>query len=361
MRVPVVLAAALLVSSCTSGPQQEPAATASTEGRATVAGTTTIAPSRSASQDTATAAAVPGFTFAAAGDLGANRNTAASLERLDRSAADFFLALGDLDYDETRSDAAWCDYVQRRLPSKGGAFPFELLAGNHEADTGEDGRVRRHAACLPDRLGAEGSYPTQYAFGYPAGAPTARFVLVSPRLTVDGHTYDYRPGTADRRWLVDQVTQAREAGQWVVVAMHYPCLSTGSGHRGCSSGRAVHNLVLKLGVDLLLVGHNHVYERSKQVALSGSCPRVTKRYDAACVADGGEDGAYRRGAGTVQVTAGRFGGRPMSIADGDPDRRWFTKARAGSTGYLQVHLGAERLEARFVRSSGSVRDRFVIE
>jgi hypothetical protein len=123
----------------------------------------------------------------------------------------------------------------------------------------------------------------------------------------------------------------------------------------------VHNLVLKLGVDLLLVGHNHVYERSKQVALSGSCPRVTKRYDAACVADGGKDGAYSRGAGTVQVTAGRFGGRPMSIVDGDPDRRWFTKARAGSTGYLQVHLGAERLEARFVRSSGSVRDRFVIE
>jgi len=308
-----------------------------------------------------TAAEPPSFSFAAAGDLGANRRTARSLAALDRSPAEFFLALGDLDYDETRTDAAWCDYVLDRLPTKGREFPFQLLPGNHEADTGKDGRVRRHAACLEDRLGVEGAYPTQYAFSYPAQDPVARFVMVSPGLTVDGHSYDYRRGTADRAWLVDQLRAAREAGQWLVVGMHLMCLSAGEDHPGCDSGRAVHDLVLRQGADLLLVGHNHLYERSKQLALSSRCPSVRPRFGSACVSDGGKDGVYARGAGTVQVTAGRFGGRPSAVDRDDPDRRWFVKARADTAGFLQVQVSADRLTARYVPTTGDVRDAFVIE
>ena len=301
------------------------------------------------------------FAALSAGDLGANKRTARSLAALDRSPAEFFLALGDLDYDETGSDAAWCDFVRDRLPTKGEEFPFQLLAGNHEADTGKDGRVRRHAACLPDRLGVEGTYAAQYAFSYPAQDPVARFVLVSPRLTVDGHTYDYRRGTTDRAWLVDQLRSAREAGQWLVVGMHLMCVSAGEDHPGCDSGRAVHNLVLRHGADLLLVGHNHLYERSKQLVLSADCPSIRPRFGRACIADGGRDAAYPRGDGTVQVTAGRFGGRPSAVDPDDPDRRWFVKTRADTTGFLQVEVSADRLAARYVPSTGDVRDAFVIE
>lgn len=300
------------------------------------------------------------FTFAAAGDLGANRRTARSLAALDRSPADLFLALGDLDYDETRSDAAWCDYVRDRLPTKGVEFPFQLLAGNHEADTGRDGRVRRHAGCLEDRLGVDGRYPTQYAFSYPAQDPVARFVMVSPGLTVDGHAYDYRRGEADRAWLAEQLREARAAGQWLVVAMHLTCLSAGEDHPRCDSGRAVHQLVLREGADLLLAGHNHLYERSKQLVLSDACPSVRRRFGSACVADGGRDGAYARGAGTVQVTAGRFGGRRSAVDPGDPDRRWFVRSRADTAGFLEVEVTADRLAARYVPTTGDVRDSFVI-
>lgn len=305
--------------------------------------------------------APPSFTFAAAGDLGANRRTARSLAALDRSPAEFFLALGDLDYDETSSDAAWCDYVRDRLPTKGEAFPFQLLAGNHEADTGRDGRVRRHAACLEDRLGVDGRYPTQYAFSYPAQEPVARFVMLSPGLTVDGHAYDYRRGTADRAWLEGQLREARAAGQWLVVGMHLMCLSAGEDHPGCDSGRAVHQLVLREGADLLLVGHNHLYERGRQLVLSDACPSVRPRFGSACVADGGRDGAYDRGAGTVQVTAGRFGGRRSAVDPDDPDRRWFVRSRADTTGFLEVEVAADRIAARYVPTSGDVRDSFVIE
>jgi len=352
-----LLAVALTVTGCGSGSERSGG-----DGPGGPPPTTAEGPSPAVSPPPAASPPpAESFTFAAAGDLGANRRTARSLAALDRSPAEFFLALGDLDYDETESDAAWCDYVRDRLPAKGAEFPFQLLAGNHEADTGRDGRVRRHAACLDDRLGVEGAYPTQYAFSYPAENPVARFVMVSPALTVDGHSYDYRRGTPDRAWLVDQLRRARDAGQWVVVGMHMMCLSMGEDHSGCDSGRAVHGLVLRHGADLLLVGHNHLYERSKQLALSGACPRVRPRFGSACVADRGKDGAYARGAGTVQVTAGRFGGRPSAVDPDDPDRRWFVTSRADTAGFLEVEVSADRLDARYVPTTGDVQDAFVIE
>jgi hypothetical protein len=303
----------------------------------------------------------PAFTFAAAGDLAARRATRQSLALLDRSPADFFVALGDLAYGDIAPESAWCDYVRDRLPSKGASFPFELLAGNHESDPGRHGLLRNYAECLPDQLGASGVYGAQYAFTYPAEQPTARFVMVSPGLTVDGHRYDYAAGTPDRAWLRDQLRQAREAGQWLVVGMHLPCLTTGADHPGCESGRAVHNLVLRGGADLLLVGHNHVYERSKQIDLSRSCRRIRSRFDADCVVDGGRDGAYRRDRGMVQVTAGRFGARFARLSDRDPDRRWFVRRADRTTGFLQVRVTPERMVARYRASSGSLRDSFVIE
>jgi hypothetical protein len=303
----------------------------------------------------------PAFTFAAAGDIAGRRATARSLALLDSSPAAFFVALGDLAYGDIAPESAWCDYVRDRLPTKGAAFPFELLAGNHESDPGRHGLLRNYTDCLPDRLGTSGAYGAQYAFTYPAEQPTARFVMVSPGLTVDGHRYDYTAGTPDRAWLSGQMRQARDAGQWLVVGMHLPCLTTGADHPGCDSGRAVQNLVLRGGTDLLLVGHNHVYERSKQIALSRSCREVRSRFDADCVADRGRDGAYRRDRGTVQVTVGRFGARFARLSDRDPDRRWFVKRGDRTTGFLQVRVTPERMVARYRASSGALRDRFVIE
>lgn len=309
----------------------------------------------------ATATEEPAFTFAAAGDLGARTATARSLALLDRSPADLFVALGDLSYADVPSESGWCDYVKDRLPTKGADFPFELLAGNHEADGGRDGRLRNFATCLPDRLDAEGVYGAQYAFTYPAQDPLARFVMVSPGLAVDGHRYDYSAGTPDRAWLTDQLRQAREAGQWLVVGMHLPCLTTGADHPGCDSGRAVHNLVLRGGTDLLLVGHNHVYERSKQIGLSATCRRVGSRFDADCLVDDGRDGVYGRDRGTVQVTAGRFGARFARLADRDPDRRWFVRRSDRTKGFLQVRVTPARMVARYRGSTGTFGDRFVIE
>ena len=96
------------------------------------------------------------FKFAAAGDHSSGSRTAASLALLDQSGVSFYLALGDMDYDSTPTDEAWCDYIKQRLPTLGPTFPFELVSGNHEEQGGSDGYIMNHAACLPDRLNSTG-------------------------------------------------------------------------------------------------------------------------------------------------------------------------------------------------------------
>ncbi len=302
------------------------------------------------------------FVFGAGGDLGANEMTSAGLTSLDGSRARFFLALGDLDYDQTSSDAAWCEYVKTHLPRQGASFPMQLVVGNHEADNGPDGEIANMAACLQDRMGSHGQYGRQYAFTYPTTNPLAKIIMISPRITAEGHTYDYARGSKDRRWLVRKINGARAAGiPWVIVGMHYPCLSSGAGHPGCDSGPEVTNLLLRRKVDLVLTGHNHVYQRSAQLGLSRECRRIVPgTYDHDCVTDRGRDDSYVAGRGTVQVTSGRVGGRYQGLNPKDPEHRYFVRSGGDTTGWTRFRVTPNALRAQYVSTSGDTTDAFSI-
>ena len=316
----------------------------------------------------APARSLPGraFSFASAGDHGANPNSAAALARLDQSDVEFYLALGDLDYDETTSDRTWCDYVHDRLPSKGKLFPFEVLVGNHEQDSGPDGRIAEHARCLPDRLnsthGPGSRYGAEYAFTYPRTNPFAKVIMVAPNLTVDGELHTYGHGSPHRRWLVRQIENARDDGiRWVIVGMHYPCVTTGLTH-DCDSGSDILNLLVRKRVDLVLAGHNHIYERSKQLRLNGGdCRRIrTDRFDRDCVVSGWRDGVYRAGAGTLLITAGTFGGRPQGADPRDSERRYFAKVDGDALGFVRYVVRPGRIHGGFLSTADSAADSFVI-
>lgn len=306
------------------------------------------------------------FTFAAAGDLGAGARTTASLRLLDGSGASFFLALGDLRYGRLSSDAAWCDFVVERLPRKGPRFPIELVVGNHEETGSPDGNILNFVNCFPDRLGARtgstGRYGAQYSIDYPSARPLARFVMIAPNLRVGQTRYSYEAGSPHRAWLVRQIDSAREQGiPWVVVGLHFPCITAGAGH-GCDSGEDVLNLLVGKQVDLVLTGHNHVYERSKQLHLNGAtCPALREDApDTDCVTDTGEDGAYDKGAGTVLVTAGSFGAALQGIDETDPDLAYYAAYDEKGYGFVSYRVDRDRIRARFLPSSGTFADSFTI-
>ncbi|MFC3689286.1 PKD domain-containing protein [Aquipuribacter hungaricus] len=289
--------------------------------------------------------------FTAAGDFGATVHTDGVLAGMAAQQADLALALGDLSYGITGQEQAWCDRVTAAV---GAGYPFELLAGNHESD-GQNGNINDFTACLPNQLpGVVGTFGRQYYVDVPHQAPLVRFVMVSPGIRYPDSIWGYGAGTARHAWTAAAVDGARSAGiPWVVVGMHKPCLSVGD--YTCESGADLLNMLIAKRVDLVLAGHEHVYGRTKQVALGAGCPGLTPgTFTAACVADADAD--MVRGAGTVFATVGTGGTGLRTVDTADPEAPWFASLSGSNAnptwGLLRVDVDSERLSAAFVRTSG---------
>ena len=243
------------------------------------------------------------FSFGVAGDLGADSATTATLDALAGADTSFFLAIGDLSYNQIKPESAWCSYVKQHV---GATYPFELLVGNHEETaTSQGGFIDNFVACLPDRLGVTGLYAHQYYFDYPPDAPLARFILIDPDLTrgEDPAQYCTKGDTANCDWLTARIDDAKSQGLWTIVGMHKNCITIGE--KSCEIGAPLFNVLLEHKVDVILQGHDHGYQRSKQLSLGPDCPELEPDvYNGGCIArDGGDDAVFRRGAGPVFVVS----------------------------------------------------------
>ena len=290
-------------------------------------------------------------SFTASGDFAATANTTAVLDAVAASGSQFHLALGDLSYGATGQEQAWCDLVTSRL---GAGFPFELLSGNHESN-GQNGHINDFSACLPNQLpGVVGTYGRQWYVDVPTVNPVARFVMISPALPFPEGTASYAAGTPHYQWTAAAIDGARAAGiPWVVVGMHKPCLSLGQ--YVCDPGRDITDLLVQRRVDLVLHGHEHLYQRTHQLGLSPGCPSLTPEvWTPSCVVGSGPD--LLKGAGTVFATVGTGGQGLRVVNTADPETPYFA-AWSGSNadptwGSIAVDLTADRLSARFQRGSG---------
>ena len=311
------------------------------------------------------------FVFTAAGDhdyeyQGINE----SLDAIANSGSSFYLALGDFSYGQT-SEQNWCNYVKSRV---GATFPFELLSGDHEDGVNNpgDGLIENFTACLPDRLGnAIGNYGKEYYFDYPSATPLARFVLISPDLDFasdPGGPWDYSVGTPRYNWVSSTIDDARASGiKWIVVSMHRNCIS--AGYKTCDIGPDIFNLLLQKNVDLILQANDHTYQRSKQLALSGSCSGIVpNQYNAGCVVDDGADDIYSKNSGSVLVIGGMASITLHDIKKGnsDAEKPYFAKLMGKNqnptTGILKFTVDDTKINAEFVRSYGSTfSDSFVID
>lgn len=302
------------------------------------------------------------FTFAAAGDIGGRGDVVTSLQALAAAETGFFLALGDLSYNEIRPESAWCSLVQEHV---GETYPFQLLVGNHEErPTGDDGFIDEFAACLPDRLGVTGEYAHRYYFDYPAGAPLARFILIDPGLLRGSTRAHYCTGgdVENCDWLKARIAEAQAAGLWTIVGMHLNCLTLG--FKSCEAGEPLLNLLVEHKVDLVLQGHDHTYQRSKQLALGAGCPSIAANaINPSCIADDGSDGHYARGAGMVFIIDGVFGQSVAGADPADPEAEYMAAWMASgelSYGFMKFTVTRDSLAGEFVNTKGRYTDRITI-
>jgi len=287
-----------------------------------------------------TPVAAESFSFGASGDIGFSKSTDASLNAVAGANLAFFLVVGDFSYNGTGTEQSWCNYITAHV---GNNFPFMLEGGNHEDDNGPDGRVDNFVACLPNRLmkpdgssaieesGLCGTKPSacyakEYYFDYPVDHPIARFILIGADNKFDGVKYQYPANSPHYQWLDSSILQAKNQGLWVIVGMHKLCISAGV--MGCAIGVDLARLLINDKVDIVLQGHDHLYERSKQLTCIGGNPTRTVQaiYDPTCVANDGTSGIYNYGKGTIFLVNGQFGGRAfVDLNCNDPEASYFAK------------------------------------
>ena len=304
------------------------------------------------------------FIFTAAGDYGADGNAPQVLTAMNplSSSSNFNLALGDLNYAELSPESAWCDFVKNNV---GQDFPFELIAGNHEDNDPSPNSIDNFAACLPDRVGnITGVYAKEYFFDYPQASPLARIIMIAADLNIDGGLYSYTSGTTHYNWLVQAIDSARASGiRWIVVGMHKNC--TTMGIKNCAISTDLQNLLVDKKVDLILQGHDHNYQRSKQLSLGPLCPGIAESvYNPDCVVDDGADNQYIKGTGSVLAIVGTGGASLTDVSTADPESGYFAKWSGSNDqptwGFLKVYATDTQFFAQFVPVSGTFSDTFTI-
>jgi hypothetical protein len=140
------------------------------------------------------------------------------------------------------------------------------------------------------------------------------------------------PGSPQHRWLSQALADSTAA--WKIVQVHHPMMSVISKVHYRETSRLPGDLgplLARHGVDLVLAGHEHWYERSRPL----------------------------NDAGTVQVTVGGGGGALYPFPY--PQTKW-SATRDVEFGHVDFEVrGDEQLVGRYRTRDGKVRDTFVLD
>jgi hypothetical protein len=271
--------------------------------------------------------------------------------------ADFWLMLGDNAYNSGLDDEyqrAVFDMYPNTLRN---LFLWPTI-GNHEtqqAFTAADFPYL-HIFTLPQNAEAGGvpsGSPRYYSFDY----ANIHFVCL------DSMSSGRTTNTAMVQWLVNDLESATQ--EWLIVFFHHPPYTRGN-HNSDNESELIEirqNILPILeshGVDLVLSGHSHAWERSYLLnghyGLSGTLTSTMKIDPGSGREDG--TGAYRKnalGQGVVYTVAGSSG----QITGGQLNHpaHFISLNELGS---MVIDVSSNRLDAIFLATNGVSRDHFTL-
>ncbi len=293
------------------------------------------------------------FTFGAAGDFANGGNFQATVNTAALQNPAFFLGLGDFSY-SAGAEANWCSKWNSSFSK------IALIVGNHDSGESSGGNISNYTTqCSYRPAGFTGSYGHQYYFDFPATSPTARFIMIRPGVTGTG-PISYNINQAGYTFTRDAIDSARSAGiPWIIVGFHKNYIS--AMEKGNEIGTDLMKLLLDKKVDLILQGHEHGYERSKQLATNTTnCTTLTTgTFNAGCVVD--SDNSLLKGAGSVIHILGTGGQGLRGLNTGDFEYPYFAAADNTTYGFGKFTVSPSQISYNFVRSAGgSFSDSFTI-
>ncbi len=277
---------------------------------------------------------------------------------------DLWLLLGDNAYlvgSDSDYQAALFEMhadMLRRVPAWPTFGNHEALSSNSLTETGPYFDI----FTLP-RAGEAGGVPSGTEAYYSFDYANIHFIVL------DSHFSDNSPGSPMLLWLEADL-QATTA-DWVIAYWHHPPYSKSLVHDSDTEQREIdmrQNVLPVLedyGVDLVLAGHAHVYERS---ALLDGHYGLSQTLTSAMLLDTGDgdpagDGAYRKAGtganphqGAVYVTAGSSSQARFLKSPGHPAH----VVGLAELGSLVLDVDGDVLTLRFLDDAAQVDDTFTI-
>lgn len=284
---------------------------------------------------------------------------------LDRHAPemnDLWIMLGDNAYDDG-TDPEYQRAVFRMYPQLLPHVPLWPTLGNHDArsaDSADESGVYYDIFTLP-RAGESGGLPSGTEAYYSFDVANVHFICL------DSQESDREPTGAMLTWLAEDLADTLQ--EWVIAFWHHPPYSKGS-HDSDDETRLIDMrekalpILEAAGVDLVLSGHSHSYERSYLIDQHYG---DSSTFGPAVTLDGGDgdpfgDGAYAKPTegiapheGAVYAVAGSSG--LISPAFLDHPAMLVGELRLGS---MEIEVNGLRLDARFIDDDGDVHDAFTI-
>jgi len=272
---------------------------------------------------------------------------------------DLWLMLGDNAY-PSGTDAEYQSALFEMYPESLRALSLWPVLGNHDAISSDSPTLTGpyYSGFSLPRNGEAGGRPSGTEAWYSFDAGQIHLVVL------DSADSSLAPGSPMLSWLALDLAANRRP--WTIVSFHHPPYTKGSHDSddpADSEGRmiAMRENVLPIlesqGVDLVLSGHSHGYERS--YLLDGHYGD-SDTFDPAMRLDSGDgdpagDGAYLKShgphGGTLYVVAGSSGSVAGTIEPHPAMEVGFSEL-----GSLVIDISNATLDLRFVTSSGAVAD-----
>ena len=273
------------------------------------------------------------FNFAAAGDFGCSTNTQNTIENMESKDPEIVLTLGDLSYHSTAD--CWFDMMS---PVKD---KLMLTLGYHDV---EDGQAKMNQ--YMNSFALEKPF---YSYDY----NKVHFLVMSAKSV-------YYKGSEQYNFVVDDLKKASENENvnWIVVSSYGPPYTSPSEHTAFKELREVyHPIFEKYGVDLVLGGHNHNYQRTYPLTYnptdSGE-PKITST--ATGEYNGQKDGIVFAIVGTGGVNLYPFTGQAPFVE----------KQFANKFGYLNIDISNSNPHSKLTgtfydNKGGQILDQFTID
>ena len=299
------------------------------------------------------------------GDSGTGRETQYSVHNAmtnfvlrDRRPIDFYIHVGDMAYLRGRDQEFQSRFFEAYEPTLRNTVCWPAM-GNHEGGTskGTNGvGPYFDAYVLPTRGEAGGlasGSEAYYSFDY----GRTHFICL------DSHDLDRKPTGLMARWL--KMDLERTKADWLVAYFHHPPYTKGS-HNSDREKQLIEMrthimpILESGGVDLVLTGHSHIYERSMLMDGAYATPTVAE----GVIFDDGEGSPknpYRKSAGitpnngAIQIVAGH-GGTTLGRKGTMPIMRKIVVEH----GSCLIDITGDTLRGIMINKFGEVRDDFAL-